>query len=336
MSRKIPVIIFLIFIISTSFAQSNLNGNESYFENDYLLIQHINDINLLIPGSGSDDRAFTNSFMLKAFFNQKEHKNRLLSVGIRSDLYTRYAGNHHFDEDNRYFPYEYFTEISSIEFSLVKFSKKNFAFQWAGGVGMLNKEKPITGLALWIQGGNDGAGGFHKLLHDLGKQHGQINVPRDKMSPFVYVSPAIGYLAKYFHGNKMLPSTFMSEIGVNLCSNFDANWLYLENDLRFHLLQFPLSERPFLFDIIGAGDFRLHRAGTKLDARLGAEISWGRVAFGYELTKQYGEENVDWVDFVDDDDLYRIYFKVRFKKQRKSYFMTVKNDNKIVSKKDKK
>lgn len=335
LKTAILILLFVVFAIR-SYSQSSLNGNESYFERDYFLVQHMNDLNLLIPGSDSDDRAFTNSFMLKAFFNRKEQKNRLLSVGIRSDLYTKFAGEHSFDENNRYFPSEYFTEISTVEFSLVKFLNKNFAMQWAGGLGILNKEKPITGLALWMQGGKDGAGGFHKLLHDLGKQHGQINVPRDKMSPFIYITPAVSFFVNHFPGNKVLPNTLVSELGVNLCSNFDANWVYLENDICIHVLQFPLSERTFLLDITGAGDFRLHRVGLKLDARLGAEISWGRVAFGYELTKQYGDENVDWVDFVDDDNLYRVYFKVRFKKQKRNYFVAAKNADKKLLVSDKK
>ena len=116
----------------------------------------------------------------------------------------------------------------------------------------------------------------------------------------------------------------VSEIGLNICTNSDANWVYFENDLCVHLLQFPLSERTFLLDFIGAGDFRLHQAGLKFNARLGAELSWGRIALGYELTKQYGDENVNWVDFADADDLYRIYLKVRFRKQKQNYFLAAK------------
>nr|WP_321357796.1 hypothetical protein [uncultured Draconibacterium sp.] len=318
MQKSIVFIIVVLLFAKTCFSQSSLNGNESYFEKNFFLVQHINDLNLLFPGN-SNDVAFTSSFLLKAFINQKADKQRLLSFGVRSDLYTKRQYSQRFDENGRYYRGESFTEISTAEFSWVKFLGKNVAVQLSGGPGILNKKEPITGLALWIQGGSDGTGGIHKIIDSFGKQHGQIIEGRDTLSAFLSFNPAISTYLNIFPKSGYTPHTLVSELGVNLNTELAGNWIFLENDLTVHLFRFPLTKRLFSVDLTGAGDFRLHRSGLKTDARVGTEISWGRVTFGYELTKQFGKENIDWVDYYDDDDLYRIYFKIRLKKQKGQY-----------------
>ncbi|WP_163323285.1 DUF3016 domain-containing protein [Draconibacterium mangrovi] len=316
--KSIVFIIVILLFANTCFSQSSLNGNESYFEKSHILVQHINDIDLLFSGK-SNDVAFTSSFLVKAFFNQKTEKQRLLSFGIRTDLYTKRQYSQRFDENGRYYRGESFTEISTAEFSWVKFLTNNLAIQLSGGPGILNKKKPIPGLALWIQGGKDGAGGIHKIIDSFGKQHGQIIEGRDVLTHFLYFNPAVIYYLNLFPKSGYTPHTLVSELGVNLCDEFAGNWIFFENDLNLHLFRFPLSKRLFSVDLTGAGDFRLHRAGLKTDIRLGTEISWGRITFGYELTNQYGKENIDWVDYYDNDDIYRIYFKIRLKKQKGEY-----------------
>ncbi|MCK3685223.1 hypothetical protein [Maribellus sp. YY47] len=313
--------VFVFVLLSAAcWAQSSLNGNESYFENSFFEVEHMNDVDLLFP-KGSDDMAFTSSFLLKGFINQKESRNRLLSFGIRSDLYTkRVWDNYYFDYTGRLHVSEYFTEISTAEVSMVKFFKRNFGLQLAGGVGLLNKKKAIPGLALWIQGGSDGAGGFHKILDNMGKQHGQINVGRDTLTAFVVFSPSVAYYLNVFTRQGRAPHTLVSEIGLNVCTKRNGNWAYFNNDLSLHMLRFQLLNRLFMMNLTGAGDFRLHRAGLKLDARIGTELSYGRVSFGYEITKQYGKENIDWVDYTDDENLYKLYLKVRLGKHRSAYF----------------
>ncbi|WP_157470818.1 hypothetical protein [Draconibacterium orientale] len=318
MLKSIVIIIVLLMFANTCFSQSSLNGNESYFEKSHILIQHINDIDLLFSGK-SNDVAFTSSFLIKAFINQKTEKKRLLSFGIRTDLYTQREYSQRFDENGRYYRGESFVEISAVEFSWVKFLSNNLAIQLSGGPGILNKKKPIPGLALWIQGGNDGAGGIHKIIDSFGKQHGQIIEGRDVLTHFMYFNPAVSYYLNVFPKSGYTPHTLVSEIGVNLSDQFAGNWFFFENDLTLHLFRFPLSQRLFSFDLTGAGDFRLHRSGVKSDIRVGTAISWGRATFGYELTKQYGKANVEWVDYYDDDDLYRIYFRVRLEKQKGNY-----------------
>lgn len=318
MQKSIVFIIVVLLFAKTCFSQSSLNGNESYFEKNFFLVQHINDLNLLFPGN-SNDVAFTSSFLLKAFINQKADKQRLLSFGVRSDLYTKRQYSQRFDENGRYYRGESFTEISTAEFSWVKFLGKNVAVQLSGGPGILNKKKPITGLALWIQGGSDGIGGIHKIINKLSKQHGQIIEGRDTLSAFLSFNPAISTYLNIFPKSGYTPHTLVSELGVNLNTELAGNWIFFENDLTVHLFRFPLTKRLFSIDLTGAGDFRLHRSGLKTDARVGTEISWGRVTFGYELTKQFGKENIDWVDYYDDDDLYWIYFKIRLKKQKGQY-----------------
>ena len=132
--KSIVFVIVILLFASSCFSQSSLNGNESYFEKNHILVQHMNDIDLLFSGN-SNDVAFTSSFLLKAFFNQKAEKKRLLSFGIRTDLYTKREYSQRFDENGRYYRGESFTEISVAEFSWVKFLTKNLSIQLSGGPG---------------------------------------------------------------------------------------------------------------------------------------------------------------------------------------------------------
>lgn len=312
---KYLLISCVFFVLTTNtFAQSSFSGNESYWERNYVLFEHINDVDFLLNtnGGSSNDIAFTSSFLLKGFINQVETKNRLISFGISTDLFTEREGSYRFDEEGRYYIGELFNEISTAEFALVKFLNHKWAIQWGGGIGLLNKKKPITGLALWAQGGSDGAGGFHKILHNLGSvNHGQINISRDYLSPFLFINPAISRFYQLKSSEDKLPHTYVTEFGANLCTNFDALWLFWENDMNVHLLQFPVFKTIFDFQLLAQGNFKWHTDGICLDAGLGAELSVGRFGVGYKATKLFGEANVRWVDYVDEETMFSIFLKVK-------------------------
>ncbi len=310
--QKVVFVLIIILFSFNVFPQSSLNGNESIYESNYFQVQHINDVNFLTQSRKTNDNGFTGSFLLKLFLNQNNSRNRLISIGFRTDLFTEEAGETFYENGRDILP-EYFTEISALDFSVVKFFSNNrWAFQMSSGVGLLNKKESIPGLGLWIQGGSDGRGGMHKLFDKINGNSGQSNISRDELSAFVYFSPAISHFFYVPVKSQKIPHMLVTELGVNLCTNFDALWIYWENNGRLHLFQKTVfGTIPIRFDLLGNGDFQFHKNGIKLNARIGAEMSFGKIAIGYEKTKQYGKANVAWIDFTDKEDLFRLFVKIK-------------------------
>ena len=141
-----------------SLSQSDLNGNETFYDPSYFQIQHYNDLNFILPNQKTNDNGFTGAFVYSLFLNQSEEKNRLINLGFQTDLYTKKTGER-FYENGRLIVAELFTEISTFDIFVTRFIKeKQWAFQFGGGIGLINKKKAIPFGALWLQGGMDGKG----------------------------------------------------------------------------------------------------------------------------------------------------------------------------------
>ena len=310
--KKLLIIVAFI-LINADFSSSKdfLTRNDFIDEPSYFHFQHSNDVAFLFEPKATNDYALTASVGAKLFLNNKE-KNRTISFGFLSTLYSS-PNLWDFYENDRLIKAHYFTEISQIFGSIQNIDRdKNLTYKLETGLGLLNKDKAVKGLMLWLQGGTDGKGGYHGLIGN----EAQLNLSRDIFSPFFYLAPSIN---KYFYlPSKRLgkPNVFRTELGINLCSNFDAFNIFLRNDFKYNIFRTNFFEKfPIISELTGQADLIYHADGLKFNPGFGIEIYLKNFVMGYSKFVQLGKEQISWVDFKDNENICRLYFRVLFREK---------------------
>jgi hypothetical protein len=307
---NILVFIFLIIILQ----QPVFSQEEHYMAkyNDvfgkYAKISMLNDYNPVI-GQKSNDSGHTLG-VIGSYRFSKPKKNYFFEFAIESNLYTEYVNTSYINSEGREIDPQYFTEISSFNFAINRyFESKRIFIDLQTYIGIYNKEKPIPGMTLFLQGGPDGKGGYHSIINN---SPGQDNIPTGGQSILFYMEPG---LKKYFIGKVFdTHDNAFLEIHANAKLGFPYEGMSANINVNSEM---PLTQiisnnaNIYKFTICYRHRLSLHKDGLCYIPEIGAQVSVLFLTFGYTSNYYFGKRNISMVNYIDDERMMRIYIKIK-------------------------
>ena len=275
----------------------NLQKNsQSYFR-----IQHLNDYNFLY-GRETNDFAFTSGLSFDFSLNRSSHK-KIFNFAFISNLYTDRAAHSYINDAGEMIKPQYFTEISGFIGSMRFWNSDPsviYGMEMTGGI--TNRKKPIPGLMLWLQSGEDGRGGYHGMYNSTIYE----NVSREDIKPFFSISPSITKILS-FEGRKNRSAYLGIETGISLGSQLSASNIHMLITGQWTFLSF--GKKALELKLLGQSNNILHTNGYRTSQEIGMELKTGLLASGFSTIYPFGKENIQWVDFEDNERLMRLYIK---------------------------
>lgn len=276
----------------------------------YFQIGMVNDYNPLF-NKHCDDDGYTLGLYLNARIRKKNSVNYLM-VEYKSDLYTKYLKDDKIIIGPRTYYPQYFTEISSLSFHYQYFIEKYSCFFSLGfGAGINNPKEAIWGLALYVQGGKDGKGGYHSILEN---HPGSINISTDEIKPIIFVSPAI---IKHFsilsYNTKKSKPYLELQTGTRLATKIIGSDIFLKAKLDAPVLQIYYNTfNLFMLSVILNNELTYSRDGFLTLPELGTEVRLAYLTIGFTSIFNIGKQNVSALKYVDKDILMRGYLTFNF------------------------
>ncbi len=223
----------LTFFLSFSFAQTNLNKtiyrklNESSFA-----IVYINDCNQLLfqEPCQSNDTWYTLGLKLESAF-KLPRQNLFVQAQMSSDLYTEKISDR-IESEAGSLKKEIFTEINQMGFNIRPLNINNSFYPELGmSAGVINRDHALQYLALAIQSGLDGKGGYHQLVG----QEPKINVSRQDFIKFLTLSPKINKIV-VFYDHERRPIWMNFSLWADLSTHSSLNTLNHSLDISIPIL----------------------------------------------------------------------------------------------------
>jgi len=322
---KLARYIFILLILNSFVQQlmaSNGKSNETKFFTDsltstiskniiypYYQLTYINDLNPVLGQVSNDDGyTFGYAHRLRILGNKKQ---RFYDVSISSDLYTQYLYKQGYPQDGKWIVPQNFTEINTFSFSFNQYieSKKLFAGLEIGS-GVRNKDHPIWGFALYLQGGEDGLGGYHSNLN----MHANENLVTGEIKPFVYLTPSIRKL--FIHQNKNeYKDPFYVDVhtGFSLGTSQIKSSAFLDIYSELPVLQIANSQKSTLkLSGIFKSLLLAHSSGVQYNPEIGLEFELFFVSIGYSTIFYFGRQDEKVIDYYDNESCMRGFVRMNF------------------------
>ncbi len=323
MLRYIKTSLFIIVITvftNTCFSQEGnyLLQNKDVF-GKRLKIHMLNDCNPAINQLSNDTGHTLGCIYEFNFFNKK--KPFFYEIALESNLYTKDANIEYKDAEGRTISAQYFTEISSVNFTINKYlERKKIFIDLKTYLGIYNREKAIYGMTLYMQGGKDGKGGYHKLLDD---NPGQENIETGKLRPLIYIEPGI---KKYFIGKVVTKhdnAFIYFHAGTKLGYPFKGMSVFANAYGELPIMQLSYNKTNiFKVNFCYQHELALHTDGLMYIPEIGVELSALFLSLGYTSNFFYGKRNVSMTNYIDNEQIMRLYLKIKmfdmFIKRQKS------------------
>ncbi|GAA4848282.1 hypothetical protein [Algivirga pacifica] len=236
-------------------------------------------------------------------FNPKD--NSVYEMSLTSDLYTEFTYDT-YNIDNRRIEPQKFTEINKIELSYSQYIPEHqLFFSIATGIGMRNKERAVPGMALFMQGGYNGQGGYHRFI----EQYGFDYIPTGGVKPFVFVAPSLTKHYIYQQDNQNNDPFHVSiNGGIHLGSSQIQSNLFASFNSELPVVQFDLyGVDVFKFSIRSNAALMLHQEGFLFNPEVGTEVSLFFLKAGYVSTFNIGHQPLAVVDYFDNETTMRLY-----------------------------
>ncbi len=317
--------IFTLLILHSMVPQlkaSNGKSNETKFFTDslthaiskniiypYYQLTYINDLNPVLGQISNDDGyTFGYAHRLRILANDKQ---RFYDLSISSDLYTQYLYKQGYSQEGKWIIPQNFTEINTISFSFNQYieSKKLFAGLEIGS-GIRNKNHPIWGFALYLQGGEDGLGGYHSNL----EMHANENLATGEIKPFIYLTPSIRKL--FVHENK---NEYKDPFYIDLHTGFSLGTSQIKSSAFLNVFsELPIFQlvntRRSTFKVSGLFNNLLfaHSSGVQYNPEIGLEFEIFFVSIGYSSIFYFGQQNEKVIDYYDYESSMRGYVRMNF------------------------
>jgi hypothetical protein len=303
------IILFISLSYSPVFSQEEnyLSKYEDVFGR-YAKITLLNDANPVLNQT-SRDYGHTLGVVAEYSFSKPENRT-FYEFAVESNLYTDRVNQGYYNNVGRKINPQYFTEISSFNFTLNRYLRDKRTFlNLKTYLGVYNRKKPIPGMALFLQGGSDGKGGYHGLLKD---NAGQDNIPTGKQSLLLFLEPS---LKKYFIGNIFTKNdnAFLKiHSGVKLGFPFEGMNAFININSELPVIQIvSKNTNIFKLTLTYQHELTLHRDGILYKPELGAEASLLFLTMGYTSNFYFGDRNISMVKYFDDDRMMRLYIKIK-------------------------
>jgi hypothetical protein len=313
----ISICILLLFKISGAYTQNvKLTGKPDYLaihkdiNRSYFKIGSANDYNPLF-NKHTNDEGYTLGLHVDTRVKSGKSSN-YFDVKFFSDLYTKYLRDKCYKIGIRDIYPQYFVEISALDFHYQYLSRRyNCFFSIGGGAGINNKEKPLEGLALFMQGGEDGKSGYHGLLNN---NPGEDNIPTGEIEPLFYISPSI---IKYFSITSMdsIRSKPYIELqtGFRLGTNTIGSNLFFYSKLDCPVFQFYIKQTTlFKLSFLIQNMISFSKDGLLISPEFGTEVRVYIFSIGFTTLANYGNQNISVLKYVDDEIEMRCYLKFNF------------------------
>ena len=238
---------------------------------------------------------------------------RFFDIALISDLYTYYSEESYEDNGRRIDPQE-FTEISALKVSYNKYiAKKRLFLSLETGFGLRNKKQAIKGLALFMQGGIDGRGGYHGLLEG---HVGQDNIRTGDTKPFVFIAPSVikHFMLTRYKINKD-QAYIQTQAGFSLGTSQIKSKIFVAYNSELPILQLNIAKyRAFKTSIRARGEFLLHSDGFQYKPEIGVEVSILFFTIGYTSIFYIGQHQKSIINYYDNESSMRGYIRFRFNK----------------------
>ena len=278
---------------------------------------YVNDCNQMIHlNCGGDDTWYTLGVQARAGIPLKK-AGVFMEAFAKSDLYTQTVG-HDYVENGRNITQEIFTEIDEFGVSIRPYKvPKDFFLSVDVTGGVVNKKEPIPYMALWIQAGSDGRGGFHQLIHNQGKD----NISRDDMKMFFSLKPRINKIIVLIDNEKKPFYAYLS-VGPDLSTNKAMNTL--NGNIQFSLPIIGHSRYFTVEFIVGGGaECSLHQTGLSVMPNLGFDLTlFKRAVISAYTVFPNGTSNDKLYDVAPDanyEPLLRATLKYKFEDKKNPY-----------------
>jgi hypothetical protein len=314
---RLLILLLFSFQIFFSFSQQFIITDSIYYFTTHKSINHsfskiemINDYNPIFT-PGTNDEGYTLGMSLFTRIKSKTSYN-YFDVKFQSDLYTDYQRDLTYYLGIRKIIPQYFTEISYFSFNYQYFFEKHKCFLSLGtGLGINNKKRPIYGLSLYIQGGEDGLQGYHGLLEN---NNGQENLPTGDINALYFFKASI---IKHFSiaTNDLLKNKPYLEFepGFRLGNKQIGSNLFFKAKIDFPIFQFNYNNSNlFLFSLLVQNDLSYSKYGFYTQPEFGAEVKLSFLSVGFTSIFNFGKPDIFVVKYYDKETLMRGYLKVNF------------------------
>jgi hypothetical protein len=247
------------------------------------------------------------------FFNRIKIKNssNYYDIELKSDLYTKYKRDLMYEIGNRKIYPQYFVEISILNFQYQYFIQKYKCFlSLGGGLGINNKNEPLWGLALYLQGGKDGKGGYHALINNQGED----NLPTGNIEPLFFISPSVIKYISIESENLIKNKPYLElQTGFRLGTKQIGSNIFLNTKLDIPIVQFNYKRNNlFLLSLILQNNLIYHQDGFLLLPEFGSEVQLSFITVGFTSIFIIGNQNVSVEKYDDNETLMRGYIKINF------------------------
>lgn len=308
------ILLFKPFILfSQQFKISDSLNYSSVYKNiihSYSKIGMKNDYNPILNKHCDDEGNTLELFMFTRIKNRKSYN--YFDIEYRSGLCTRYLREDQYKIGNRTIYPQYFVEISYLNFHYQYFLKRyNCFLSVGGGAGINNKSKPIWGLSLYMQGGDDGLGGYHDLLDN---NPGQENISTGKVQPFFFLSLSIIKHYSIVSTDTIKNKPFLEiQSGLRLGTDLLGSNIFFKSEFDIPLVQFHYQRfNLFMLSLIMQNEITLCRDGFLSLPELGTEIRLSFLTVGFTSIFILGHQNISVLKYVDNDILMRGYLTINF------------------------
>jgi len=310
---------FLYLFIPTFFSFSqkiqitddlNYSTIHKNINHSFLKMEMMNDFNPIFNRRPSDDN-FTLGESIFLRINNISATN-YLDLSFKSNLYTDYQKDKNYMLGNRLIQPQYFVEISQFSVHYQYFLPKyKFFISIGGGVGINNKDKAIEGLALFMQGGKDGKGGYHALLNN---NPGQDNISSGNIETLYFISPSLIKNIDINCCNNFKNKPFLQlQTGFTLGNKEIGSNLFFNTKMNLPLVQFIQNERNiFLLSLILQNEILYHSDGLQLSPEFGLETQLSFLTVGFASIFNLGNQNISLYKYVENVPLMRVYLKFNF------------------------
>lgn len=281
------------------------NINHQFFK-----IEMMNDFNPFFNSHPTDDNyTLGESIFLRL---KKKLSPDYLDVAIKSDLYTDYQKDKNYMNGIRLIQPQYFIEISYTSIYYQHFIPKYKCFiSVGGGIGVNNKKKSIGGLALYMQGGKDGKGGYHGLLNN---NPGQDNLPSGNIDPLFFFSPSVTKYYSINSLNNLKNKPYLKlQTGIRIGNKQIGSNAFLHTKADLPIVQFIHKQSNiFLLTLILQNDITYHNNGFLLTPEFGLENQFYFLTLGFTSIFNIGKQNISIYKYVDNVPLMRLYLNLNF------------------------
>ncbi len=285
-------------------------GNYTYINHSFCRVEMINDYNPIFTPRTNDD-GYTLGMSVFTRIKNKNSPN-FFDLQLRSDLYTQYLWSNAYQLGSRSIIPQNFVEISYLNFQYQYYLKDYKCYlSLGGGFGINNKKTAIFPLSLYLQGGIDGKGGYHELIHN---NHGEDNVLTGGIEPLFFISPSVikQFLIESENSTLNKPNIELQS-GFRLGNYQIGNSVFFKTKVDIPLVQLIYKQSNLLLlSLLIRNELSYTQDGISDLPEFGSELELSFLTVGFTSIFNLGKQNISTIKYADNETLMRLYLQINF------------------------